>query len=78
MAPERVYPGEMRRPTEPEAHRARVSVIEGEYPEGMRARCAWCGNIREVARGAFVDLPRRGDGPSKAFRCGECADTRAA
>ncbi|HVM35941.1 MAG TPA: hypothetical protein VM784_11435 [Actinomycetota bacterium] len=68
----------MRRPTEPEAHRARVSVIEGKYPEGMKARCAWCGKVREVATGAFVEVKRHAHGPSRAFRCGNCADGRAA
>jgi hypothetical protein len=68
----------MRRPTEPEAHRARVNLIDGNYPEGMKARCAWCGNVREVAQGAFVEMPRRTDGPARAFRCKDCADGRAA
>ena len=69
---------EMRKLTEPQAHRGRVDVIEGRFPEGMKSRCAWCGSVVEVAEGEFVELKRSAAGPSKAFRCGECSDSDAA
>jgi hypothetical protein len=62
----------MRRLTEPQAHRGRVDVIEGRFPPGMQSRCAWCGAITEVEKGAFVDVKRSADGAAKAFKCPDC------
>lgn len=62
----------MRKLSEPEAHRGRQAVINGEYPEGMQARCAWCGEVRPVIEGSFVGGARPGIGAARVFRCGEC------
>lgn len=64
----------MRKLTEPQAHRGRVDVIEGRFPEGMKSRCAWCRNVVDVADGEFVELQRSAKGPSRVFRCSECKD----
>jgi hypothetical protein len=48
----------MRKLTEPQAHRGRVAIIEGRFPEGMQARCAWCGKVDEVAEGEMVSTDR--------------------
>lgn len=68
----------MRKIKETEAHRARTAIIEGQFPEGMQARCAWCGNVREVTKGEFVDSSLIAAGPGKVFRCAECADKESA
>jgi hypothetical protein len=62
----------MRRLTEPEAHRARAAIIEGEFPEGMTARCAWCRKVAAVAEGRFVTVNVPGTGATSMFRCSEC------
>ena len=64
----------MRKLTEPQAHRGRVAVIDGHFPEGMRARCAWCRNVYPVAEGELVTSTPRGGGATRIFRCSECAD----
>jgi hypothetical protein len=64
----------MRRLTEPEAHRARAAIIEGEFPEGMSARCAWCRKVGAVAEGEFVAVNVPGTGATQVFRCGACLD----
>ncbi|MFN2593811.1 MAG: hypothetical protein ABR579_02840 [Actinomycetota bacterium] len=62
----------MRKLSEPEAHRARAAIINGEYPEGMQARCAWCADIRPISEGTFVDAARPGVGAARVFRCETC------
>ena len=62
----------MRKLSEPEAHRARTAIINGDYPEGMQARCGWCGGVREVSEGSFVDAARPGVGAARVFRCENC------
>ncbi|MEA2476558.1 MAG: hypothetical protein QOF16_1675 [Actinomycetota bacterium] len=62
----------MRKLSEPEAHRARTAIINGDYPEGMQARCGWCREVRSVDEGSFVDAARPGVGAARVFRCGEC------
>ncbi len=66
----------MRRLTEPEAHRARAAIIEGEFPEGMNARCAWCRKVGAVAAGEFVTVDIPGTGATRVFRCGSCVSER--
>lgn len=66
----------MRKLTEPQAHRGRVAVIDGEYPEGMKARCAWCGNVQPVDEGELVASRTKGDGPSRLYMCSDCLDER--
>ncbi len=68
----------MRRLSEPQAHRGRVDVIEGRFPEGMKSRCAWCGSVVEVTEGEFVETKRSAVGASRLFRCNECSDRSAA
>lgn len=63
----------MRKLTEPQAHRGRVAVIEGDFPEGMRARCAWCQTIESVEEGQMIASAHRGAGPTRIFRCSKCA-----
>ena len=67
----------MRKLTEPQAHRGRVAVIEGNFPEGMQARCAWCQSIEPVEDGQMIPSAHRGAGPSRLFRCSKCAETEA-
>ena len=67
----------MRKPTEPESHRARVDLIEGRYPEGMRSRCALCKSVRDVTDGRFVTGNVTGTGPTQLFVCSSCWDKRA-
>jgi hypothetical protein len=62
----------MRRLTEPEAHRARAAIIEGEFPEGMNARCAWCRKVAAVSGGRFVTVNVPGTGATSMFRCSDC------
>lgn len=62
----------MRKLTEPQAHRGRVDVIEGRFPEGMKSRCAWCRNVFDVVEGEFVELERSAVGPSRVFCCASC------
>ena len=64
----------MRKLTEPQAHRGRVAVIEGNFPEGMRARCAWCQTIEEVEQGQMLAAEHRGSGPTRLYRCSKCLD----
>ena len=64
----------MRRLTEPEAHRARAAIIEGDYPEGMTARCAWCRKIAAVSTGRFVSVHVPGTGATSVFKCPDCLD----
>lgn len=66
----------MRKLTEPQAHRARAAIIEGRYPEGMKARCARCSKVAPVAEGKLVDVPRRATGPARAFLCPDCLEQR--
>ncbi len=62
----------MRKLTEPQAHRGRVAVIEGNFPEGMQARCAWCQRIEAVVEGEMMSVTRGGSGATRMFRCSEC------
>ncbi|MDQ4145457.1 MAG: hypothetical protein M3198_17290 [Actinomycetota bacterium] len=64
----------MRKLTEPQAHRGRVAVIEGNFPEGMRARCAWCQTIEPVEQGQMLASVHRGAGPTRLYRCSKCVD----
>jgi hypothetical protein len=68
----------MRKIKETEAHKARTAIIEGNFPEGMKARCAWCGNVREVTDGEFLDSSLLAAGPGKVFRCSDCHDKESA
>jgi hypothetical protein len=64
--------GKMRKIKETEAHRARTAILEGRFPEGMQARCAWCGKVGKVGEGEFVDRQITAAGPGKVFKCSEC------
>jgi hypothetical protein len=66
----------MRRLTEPEAHRARAAIIEGDFPEGMNARCAWCRKVAAVSGGEFVTVNVPGTGATSVFKCSTCSDGR--
>ncbi|GEM_PF-1926203 len=66
----------MRRLTEPEAHRARAAIIEGDFPEGMHARCARCRSVKPATDGEFVSVTVPGTGPMKMFKCSDCRDVR--
>ena len=68
----------MRKLTEPQAHRGRVAVIEGNFPEGMQARCAWCGNVQGVEDGQLISPSLRGGGATRLFKCGKCLEEGAA
>ena len=68
----------MRKLTEPQAHRGRVAVIEGNFPEGMQARCAWCGDVQAVEEGQMLDTIRRGPGATHLFKCSKCLEEGAA
>ena len=62
----------MRKLTEPQAHRGRVAVIDGNFPEGMQARCAWCTRIEQIVEGEMVSVRTGGNGATRMFRCSEC------
>ena len=68
---------DMRKISEPEAHRARVALLEGRYPEGMQIRCAWCRQVRAVAEGEFVLAKVVGSGHTHFFKCSECQEKAA-
>lgn len=68
----------MRKIKETEAHRARTAIIEGRFPEGMKVRCGWCGEVKDVSEGAFLDSSLVAAGPGKVFRCKECSDKESA
>lgn len=72
------YNGVMRKISDPEAHLARTDILEGRYPEGMSARCSWCGEVRPVIEGDFVPVKGWGTGPSRAFKCSGCERDSAA
>ncbi len=63
----------MRRLRETEAHAARTAIIKGQFPEGMQARCSFCAQVQAVDDGELVQVNRTGMGPSKVFRCSDCA-----
>jgi DNA-directed RNA polymerase subunit RPC12/RpoP len=63
----------VRKLTEPQAHRGRVAIIEGRFPEGMQARCAWCGKVALVEEGEMRDTSRHASGPARVFRCADCS-----
>lgn len=63
----------MRRIRGPEAHNARMALIEGRFPDGMNARCSSCSEIRPVSEGEFVEVRLPGTGHTQVFRCAECA-----
>ncbi len=63
----------MRRIRGPEAHSARMALIEGRFPAGMNARCSMCSEIRPVAEGEFVEIRLPGTGHTQVFRCADCA-----
>jgi hypothetical protein len=62
----------MRKLTEPQAHRGRVAVIDGNFPEGMRARCAWCRRIEPIIEGEMVSAHTGGNGATRMFKCSGC------
>lgn len=62
----------MRRLTESQAHKARAALIDGEYPEGMQARCARCERVRAIAEGEIFDVSRSTEGPTRVFVCTGC------
>ena len=64
----------MRRLSEPEAHRGRVAVIQGEYPEGMRARCGGCEKVFDIADGSLVEIKGRGSQATRIFLCASCLE----
>ena len=64
----------MRRIRGPEAHAARMALIEGRFPPGMQVRCSKCGEIRAVEEGAFIRVNMSGTGPTQAFRCVDCSE----
>ena len=66
----------MRRLRETEAHAARTAVIQGDFPEGMQARCAFCARVESVAEGELLEVNRTGMGPSRVFRCSACSGKR--
>ncbi len=68
----------MRKIKETEAHRARTAILEGNFPEGMKARCGWCGRVRDVTEGEFLDSELLAAGPGKVFRCSECSKRESA
>jgi hypothetical protein len=68
----------MRKISDPEAHNARTDIIEGRFPPGMSARCAWCGKVKPVHEGEFKEVKAWGTGPSKAFKCSSCREDSAA
>jgi hypothetical protein len=52
-------------------------VIEGDLPEGMRARCAWCQQIKDASGGAFVEI-KPSTGATRLFRCSDCSENESA
>lgn len=68
----------MRRLTEPQAHRERLAVIEGDYPEGMEARCGLCGRREEIRRGQLLERRRMSQDATRVFVCSVCLKERAA
>ena len=62
----------MRRLTDPQAHRERMKIIEGTYPEGMRARCAVCAEVRLVSDGKMVGIDEVHRGATRFFICDDC------
>jgi len=68
----------MRKLSEPEAHRARVEIMEGRFPPDMKTRCAWCSKVGLVSEGEFVARTVRGLGPTQFFMCSDCRDEASA
>ena len=66
----------MRRPTEPEAHRARAALIDGRVPPEMQARCAYCRQVSTASEGKFVVVEVPGTGHTRMFRCASCGAAR--
>jgi hypothetical protein len=64
----------MRRLSDPEAHRARTDLLEGRFPEDMRARCAWCRSVRPAREGRFVEVNVPGTGHTSMFKCSTCLE----
>jgi hypothetical protein len=62
----------MRKLTEPQAHRGRVAVIDGNFPEGMQARCAWCRQIQAIVEGEMVSVRAGASGATRMFKCSDC------
>jgi hypothetical protein len=64
----------MRRLSDPEAHRARTDLVEGRFPEGMNARCAWCRKVKPARDGDFVAVNVPGTGSTSMFKCSSCRE----
>lgn len=62
----------MRRLTESQAHKGRAALIDGEYPDGMQARCARCERVRAIAEGELFKVRPHAEGPQRVFVCSEC------
>jgi hypothetical protein len=62
----------MRRLTDSQAHKARAALIDGEYPEGMKARCARCEKVRAIAQGELFEVSPHAEGPQRVFVCSDC------
>jgi hypothetical protein len=62
----------MRRLTDSQAHKGRAALIDGEYPEGMQARCARCEKVRAIAEGELFEVSPHPEGPLRVFVCSEC------
>jgi hypothetical protein len=56
-----------------------MEIIEGRYPDGLKARCAGCSKVRLVVEGEMVDVPKAPSaGPARVFLCSDCLKSRAA
>ena len=64
----------MRKIKEPEAHRARAAVVDGNYPEGMRVRCSWCQTVVGPTEGEFRYGRTARTGTANFFKCQSCLD----
>lgn len=67
----------MRRLTEPQAHRQRIEILEGRYPEGLKARCAKCERVTEANGGRFVVPKGNPFGTVQVFICSDCLEEAA-
>lgn len=48
--------------------------MDGNFPDGMQARCSWCGKVQPVGQGRFVLVRSLGTGPARVFKCAGCLD----
>lgn len=50
-----------------------MALLEGRFPAGMKTRCTWCRQIRDITDGSFVSVTEgRAGAETRFFKCAKC------